>query len=315
MECVLAPRREAPRVAGSRIIWVIRKDRTMMNARGMAAGLAVTLSGLLLGGCVPVERYKEALAANSRAQAALDAVRQETEAAIAARQQLELDLAAMKMAASRKDQMISELDKVNAASAKRFAELQARYTRDTADLGPPPMAGIALPPELDLQLQQWAGDHGDLVVYDRMRGMVKFKTDLVFAPGSDDVSGAAAGTLKKFAVIVNGAKAATFHVYIAGHTDDIRIAQEATRRRHPTNWYLSVHRAVSVKDVLAKAGVDEKRLGIVGFGEFHPVAPNAPGKKGNPVNRRVEIWIVPPGRLLTTNGAAPAAKPADTLTK
>jgi flagellar motor protein MotB len=44
----------------------------------------------------------------------------------------------------------------------------------------------------------------------------------------------------------------------------------------------------------------------MGFGEYHPVAPNKPGKKGNQANRRVEIWIVPPGSFLTTAG--PVAK-------
>ncbi|NQU76594.1 MAG: OmpA family protein, partial [Planctomycetes bacterium] len=82
-------------------------------------------------------------------------------------------------------------------------------------------------------------------------------------------------------------------------TDDIPIST-ATARRHPTNWYLSVHRAVSVVGALSTAGVPAKRMGAMGFGEFHPIAPNAPGHKGNPQNRRVEIWIVSPERLLTT---------------
>ena len=114
------------------------------------------------------------------------------------------------------------------------------------------------------------------------------------------MSAEAKSALGKFAEVVKGAEATRFHIYIVGHTDDMRIGS-ATARRHPDNWYLSVHRAISVKGVLVPAGVQDKRIGVIGFGEYHPVAPNAPGKKGNPLNRRVEIWIVSPERFLTAS--------------
>jgi chemotaxis protein MotB len=50
-----------------------------------------------------------------------------------------------------------------------------------------------------------------------------------------------------------------------------------------------------VLDVMTTNSLDPKRLSIRGFGEYRPVAPNAPNKKGNPQNRRVEIYIVPEG--------------------
>jgi len=34
---------------------------------------------------------------------------------------------------------------------------------------------------------------------------------------------------------------------------------------------------------------------VRGFGEFRPIVPNRAGKKGNPLNRRVEIYIIPKG--------------------
>jgi outer membrane protein OmpA-like peptidoglycan-associated protein len=42
-------------------------------------------------------------------------------------------------------------------------------------------------------------------------------------------------------------------------------------------------------------GIEPTRISERGFGEFRPVVPNAPGKKGNAQNRRVEIYIVPRG--------------------
>jgi len=277
-----------------------------MNARFISVGVLASLLALsLLGGCVSSQKYKEALAANNRAQALLDQARGQAEAANEARRQLEMDLAAQKATADQKDQLIARQQQALAAADKRFKDLQARYKADTADLGPAPYGAlVALPPELDTALREWAEAYPNLVEYDPARGMVKFKTDLMFAAGSDDVQAEAKATLVKLAEIIKTAKPGKFHVYVAGHTDDMPIGKPETKRRHPTNWYLSVHRAVAVKDVLAAAGVDEKTLGVMGFGEFHPVAANAPNKRGNPLNRRVEIWIVPPERFLT----APAAE-------
>jgi hypothetical protein len=61
---------------------------------------------------------------------------------------------------------------------------------------------------------------------------------------------------------------------------------------------LSAFRARSVIKVLFEAGVAQNRMAIVGFSKYHPVQANKP-KGGNPANRRVEIWIVSPERLLT----------------
>jgi flagellar motor protein MotB len=47
--------------------------------------------------------------------------------------------------------------------------------------------------------------------------------------------------------------------------------------------------------VLEGCGLEAKRMSTRGFGEFRPVAPNAPGNKGNAKNRRVDIYIVPSG--------------------
>ncbi|NLF31713.1 MAG: OmpA family protein [Planctomycetes bacterium] len=273
--------------------------------------LVGVLAAFTAAGCVPQAEYEKALAANSRAQANLEDARQKTAEAARARRQLELDILALKDTLAQRDQALNRLQQAMREAETRFAALKARYDADTADLGPVPMGLVALPAELDTALRAWADAHSDMVEYDRARGMVKFKTDLVFAKGSDDVSAEGAASLKAFAGIVNAINASSFNIYIAGHTDDIPIAQPETLRRHPTNWYLSVHRAVSVKEVLSGAGVDEGRLGVLGFSQYHPVVANAAGNKGNAMNRRVEIWIVPPDRFLTASTQAPAPQAAE----
>ena len=151
-----------------------------------------------------------------------------------------------------------------------------------------------LPVELSSALEDFAAQN-DMVEFDADRGMVKFKSDLLFEPGSDTVTTTAAEAVRTLCGILNSDQAKEFDIIVAGHTDDMRIARPATKAAHPTNRHLSSHRAISVATVLEGCGLEPKRLSTRGFGEYRPVAPNAPGKKGNPKNRRVEIFIVPSG--------------------
>ena len=154
--------------------------------------------------------------------------------------------------------------------------------------------GVQLPVELSTLLEDFAKQH-DMVTYDADRGIVKFKSDLLFEKGSDQVRPEAVEAVKALCQILNSEQAKDFDVIIAGHTDDIPIGRPATRAKHPTNWHLSAHRAISVLNVMKNNNVDPKRMSVRGFGEYRPVAPNKPNKGGNPQNRRVEIYIVPKG--------------------
>jgi len=274
-----------------------------MDAKRISTGLLVSLllGVMFAGGCVSAQKYKDVVAANDRAQGELQEAGRQLQTAFADAERLRGELAAMQSGLSGKSEEIASLEDANADLTQSLARLKAMYDDLMKDPGLPPFSDVvALPPELDKQLQAWAAQYPE-IEYDRRRGMVKFKTDVVFAKGSDTVNAAGQAALVKFAQIVRGAEAAKFAIYIVGHTDDIPVTKPETLRRHPNNWYLSVHRAVSVKDVLAAAGVPDRQLGVAGFGEYHPIAPNAPGKKGNEKNRRVEIWIVPPNRALTTD--------------
>jgi chemotaxis protein MotB len=157
------------------------------------------------------------------------------------------------------------------------------------------LGGAALPVELNTLLEDFAKQRPDLVTFDANRGVVKFKSDLLFELGSDKVAASAVEAVKALCGILNTEEGKKFDVIIAGHTDDVRIAIEATREKHPTNWHLSVHRAISVLDIMVSNNIDPTRLSVRGFGEYRPTVPNLPGKKGNPQNRRVEIYIVPKG--------------------
>lgn len=154
--------------------------------------------------------------------------------------------------------------------------------------------GAPLPVELSTKLEDFAKQH-DMVTYDSDRGIVKFKSDLLFDKGSAQVATSAVQTVRSLCDILNSEEAKAFDIIIAGHTDDIPIRKPSTRAKHPTNWHLSVHRAIAVLDIMTDSDVDPGRLSARGFGEYRPVEPNKPNKGGNPKNRRVEIYIVPKG--------------------
>jgi len=189
-------------------------------------------------------------------------------------------------------------DKLN----QDFKDLYEKYQKAVTGTAVQPIGTIVLPAALDKALREFARNNPDLLEYLPEYGMVKLKSDLTFRPGSVDIKTASGDALRQFVQILNGPDAAKFNIYIAGHTDDMPIKKLATLENHPDNWYLSVHRAVAVQKVMTAAGLEPKRIGALGFSEYHPVAPNAPGKKGNVANRRVELWIVPPNRFLTAGG-------------
>ena len=154
--------------------------------------------------------------------------------------------------------------------------------------------GGQIPVELSTLLEDFA-DKSNMVTFDAGKGVVKFKSDLLFEKGSDVVASAAKKAVKELCRILNNDEAKKFDIIIAGHTDDIRISRAATKAKHPTNWHLSSHRAISVLKIMLANRVAGNRLSARGFGEYRPIAANKPGKKGNPQNRRVEIYIVAKG--------------------
>lgn len=181
-----------------------------------------------------------------------------------------------------KDAEIAALEKDIAEKKALIERLQQQLLK----------TGTKLPTDLSLKLKEFAAANPD-VTYNEESGMLKFKSDLLFKSGSAEVEPKAAEQITKFCAIMNGAEGKDFDVIIAGHTDDQPIKFAAPR--HPTNWHLSAHRAIGVLDVMVKAGVEPKRVSVRGFSEYRPIEPNQPGNKGNPANRRVELYIVPSG--------------------
>lgn len=77
-------------------------------------------------------------------------------------------------------------------------------------------------------------------------------------------------------------------IIVEGYTDDIPNQYG----QYPTNWELSVSRAVSVVRYLSEnESVDPNRLSAVGYGEHKPLVPND-SAENRAKNRRVNIVVV-----------------------
>jgi chemotaxis protein MotB len=113
---------------------------------------------------------------------------------------------------------------------------------------------------------------------------------ILFDSGEAELKPDGEAVLQKIAAILAAHPALKIHVI--GHTDNVPIRPGA-RNRFASNWELSTARALAaVRFLTERAGVDPRRLGAVGYGEFRPVADNST-PEGRAKNRRIAITILP----------------------
>lgn len=205
-----------------------------------------------------------------------------------------------------KDQLIANLTSENDGLEDKFRRAQSVVEKlASKPIGPVALGAGKLPAELDAALRQFASQHPSSVTYDSAHGTLKWTSDLVFAFASDVVRSDAKDSLRRFSEILKTPAAQDFDVIVVGHTDNIPIRKAQTLQKHPSNTHLSVHRAIAVGKVLRQNGVAGKRIGLMGFGEFRPIATND-SDQGRSQNRRVEMYIVPRGAF-SGGGELPAA--------
>ncbi|HVG60114.1 MAG TPA: flagellar motor protein MotB [Hyalangium sp.] len=219
----------------------------------------------------------EALKAHERAKAAEQA-KQDVEARLAA-----LDSEKSQLS-TQLNQLSTERDQLSQAVQEKDAEL-ARLKATYQDLEEKMKAEIA---DGEIRLSQAEG-----------RIQVDLVDKILFDSGEASITERGAGVLTRLGAVLVGVEGRT--IQVSGHTDDSPPSQRLAAT-FPTNWELSVARAVNVVRFLQeKANVPARRLMAAGYGETHPVATNAT-PKGRARNRRIEILLIP---------ELPAAKPAE----
>ena len=123
------------------------------------------------------------------------------------------------------------------------------------------------------------------IIHTHQGTRLSFEDQVLFDFGSATINPAGFVFLDKIADTLDKIP---YAMRVEGHTDNVPIET----RRFPSNWELSVARAVNVVKYFAEVGnIDPNRLSAVGYGESRPVAAN--DTASNRVkNRRVEILLI-----------------------
>lgn len=121
-----------------------------------------------------------------------------------------------------------------------------------------------------------------------MEGIIISLSDtMIFEPGSAELRAEALPVLDTVGKIL---KDTSNKVRVEGNTDDIPTNSPL----YPTNWELSVARAVSIVRYLTdEMGIDPQRLSAAGNAEFNPLVPND-SRANRKTNRRADIVMVYP---------------------
>jgi len=204
----------------------------------------------------------------ARAQVAL--LTQQIDALRAQLAQVAAALDVSQKAGAAKDVRIADLGaQLNAALVSKVAELQ-RYRS-----------------EFFGRLRDvLAGRPGIAVVGDRF----VFQSEVLFPPGSADLSAAGADEIHKLAVTLKAIEKdipadLPWVLRVDGHAD-----RQAVHGRFASNWELSAERAINVVRLLVAQGIPANRLAAAGFGEFQPIDMGE-SAAAFAKNRRIELRL------------------------
>ena len=164
-----------------------------------------------------------------------------------------------------KDALVAQLEKERqeAATAQKSLEDQMRASLQSKDITISQLQG-----KLTVNIL-------DRILFDSGEAQLK--------PEGEQVLQKIAGVLSQFP---------NRQIHVVGHTDDVPLSANL-RQRFASNWELSTARATAaVRFLQETANVDPRRLGAVGYGEFHPLAPNTTAE-GRAQNRRIALVVLP----------------------
>lgn len=116
--------------------------------------------------------------------------------------------------------------------------------------------------------------------------IIRFTEPILFDKGSAELKSNAYLLLKEVANILKGLPN---KIRIEGYTCDLPISTV----KYPSNWELSVARAINVAKFLIKEKIPPPQIYVVGYGEYNPLYPNTT-EENRRKNRRVDLIILNP---------------------
>jgi chemotaxis protein MotB len=264
----------------------------------MRSVLVLAALAALVAGCVSQSKYNELTAEaenldnrlkeEKRAREALEAKLKELEEKNAAlekdKEALDSRLttaesrltanAAERHALEQKNLELSALNDELARSTRKLAEAKEALEKKSAEYENLAQSLKQEISEGKIQLSELQG-----------RMTVQLKDKILFASGSTRVNKEGQEALVKIADALKSVQGRIIRV--EGHTDDVPTPKDGP---FPSNWELSLARAMAVVRALQDSGVDPTVLSAAGYGQYQPIAPND-SPENRSLNRRIEIVL------------------------
>ena len=204
----------------------------------------------------------------------------------------------------------SKLDDANNALANAQAEIQtnqdqlAALQAKLADLEQDKEAAAQMSKGLEDEMRSDLASQDVTISNLKGKLTVNILDRVMFDSGEAVLKPAGQVVMRKISALL--AQHPELKIQVVGHTDNVPI-RPAAHSRFASNWELSTARALAAVHFLTEqAGVDPRRVGAAGYGEYRPIADNATAE-GRAMNRRIAITILPDE--LAAADATPVAKP------
>jgi chemotaxis protein MotB len=266
----------------------------------MRSMLVLAMLTALATGCVSQSKYNELSAEAENLDTRLKEEKAAREAAEAKVRELEEKIAALERD---KEALTARLttseSRLTAAAAERYALEQknleltalndelARSTRKLAEAKEALEKKSSEYENLAQSLKQEISEGKIQLSELQGRMTVQLKDKILFASGSTRINKEGQEALAKIADALKSVQGRIIRV--EGHTDDVPTPKDGP---FPSNWELSLARAMAVVRALQDSGVDPTVLSAAGYGQYQPIAPNdAPENRS--LNRRIEIVLAP----------------------
>ena len=204
---------------------------------------------------------------------------------------------------------ISELNANISNLNKKLSELEQALSVSLEDIESKKLAITDLKSKLNIALKEKIGELSEYrsEFFGKLKEILKdqkeinivgdrfvLQSEILFQSGSADIGNKGR---QKVSQISNLLKSITkkipnkieWIIQIEGHTDNIPIAND----EFPSNWELSVARAIAVSKIMIENGIEPKRINVAGYGEFRPLVDNINIENRNK-NRRIELKLTQP---------------------
>jgi chemotaxis protein MotB len=184
---------------------------------------------------------------------------------------------------------ISEIDPIKFIELKQYFQEQAANDSGSSDMIDEIIAEQeqikTIAKELEQLLEAEELEDQVTIKHEKQKLFLTLGNSLLFRTAQSSLKTDNHRLLVHIASILQKTKS---RVIIEGHTDNLPIKTD----NFQSNWELSLSRAESVFNFFVKAGMDEQRFVISGYGEHAPLVDNNT-RENRAKNRRVTIVIEP----------------------